>query len=226
MGQRMKPWEQLGNADAPDGTALHLSRRGSEYLIRADGRDLMSSHDRASSCSLGELGCEHIRDSAEPRVLIGGLGMGFTLRAALDALGRGARVDIAELVPGVIEWNRGPLGPLADQPLLDPRSVLTVGDVHVSIAEARGLYDAILLDVDNGPDALAHPENERIYQRAGIDAARRALRKGGVFAVWSYDEDGGFVRKLESAGFEVDVRRVQGSRRGRGRRHVIVLARI
>lgn len=221
----MLPWERIAHAEADDGTPLELRKRGREYLILAGGRDLMSSEDEGSSRALAELGCAHLAGRAEARVLVGGLGMGYTLRAALDRVGPKARVEVAELVPAVAEWNRGPLGELAGHPLHDPRTELRLEDVRLCIAAATERYDAILLDVDNGPIALAHAKNDTLYHRRGLERARRALRPGGVLGVWSLLDDIRFTRRLEQTGFEASVHRVPGSRKGRGRTHVVWIAK-
>lgn len=221
----MKPWETLRATTASDGTPLELRRRGHEYLILAGGHDLMSSEDESSSRALAELGCAHLPPAGAARVLVGGLGMGFTLRAALDRLGPGAHVEVAELVPAVVEWNRELLGALAGEPLADPRTRVFVGDVRGRIVGAPAPWDAILLDVDNGPDSLAHATNDALYSSAGLTEAWRALRPGGVLGVWSFSDDSRFTRRLQRQGFEVDVSRVAGSTKGRGRFHVIWAAR-
>ncbi len=221
----MRPYERLATARAPDGTALELRRRAHEYLILAGGHDLMSSEDEGSSRALGELGCAHLARGARARVLIGGLGMGYTLRAALDATGPGAAIEVAELVPAVAAWNRDELAELAGRPLDDPRTELLVEDVRDPIRRARGRYDAILLDVDNGPDALAHAQNDALYSRHGIAEAQRALCAGGVLGVWSFSDDSRFTKRLKAQGLEVAVHRVDGSRKGRGRYHRVWIAR-
>ncbi|MCA9706686.1 MAG: hypothetical protein KDK70_12615 [Myxococcales bacterium] len=221
----MLPWETLAEAVAPDGTPLELRRRGDELLIRAGGRDLMSSSDDVSSRALATLALRELAPPAR-RVLVGGLGMGFTLRAALDEVGPTAVVEVAELVPAVAEWNRGPIAPRAGRPLDDPRVVLHLGDVGERIrAAGPGEYDAILLDVDNGPDALAHDGNEALYQEPGLRRAHRALRPGGVLAVWSFSDDRAFTRRLSKVGFTARVETVPASRKGRGRMHVVWVAR-
>ncbi len=219
----MKPWERLGRANAPDGQPIELRRRGHEYRIWAGGLELMSNEDEPSSRSLAELGCAHLAPSSRTRVLVGGLGMGFTLRAALELVGDGV-VEIAELSEAVVEWNRGPLGPLAGCPLDDPRAELHVGDVRSRIRASQAGYDAILLDVDNGPIALAHADNNALYGERGIDEAWRALRAGGVLAVWSLSDDKRYTKRLSRRGFEARAERVFGSRKDRGREHVVFVA--
>ena len=185
----------------------------------------MSNEDEPSSRSLAELGCAHLSAGAEARLLVGGLGMGFTLREALDRVGPRATVEVAELVPEIVAWNEGPLGPLADHPLRDPRTEVRVGDVATIIGAARARYDAILLDVDNGPIRVAHAGNDALYSDRGIAAAWAALRPGGVLGVWSLADDAKFTKRLRRGGFRVDVHRVFGSRKGRGREHVVWIAR-
>jgi len=219
----MKPWERLATAEAPDGKPLELRRRGDEYRIRAGGQELMSNEDEASSRSLAELGCAHVTPGPKVRVLVGGLGMGFTLRAALDLVGRG-KVEVAELVPAVVQWNEAPLGALAGHPLRDPRTAVYVGDVRDRMRAADATYDAILLDVDNGPIALAHAGNNALYGSAGIAEAWRALKPGGVLGVWSLTDDKRFTARLRRQGFDARAQRVFGSRKDRGREHVIWVA--
>ncbi|MEM9453840.1 MAG: hypothetical protein AAGF11_06650 [Myxococcota bacterium] len=220
----MLPWETLAQTLAPDGTAIELRRRGHELLIRAGGYDLMSSDDDESSRALARLALRALEHPAR-RVLVGGLGMGFTLRAALDGVDPKAVVEVAELVPAVVEWNRGPVAPVAERPLDDPRTQIYVGDVADRIRSGADRYDAILLDVDNGPDALAHASNEALYGGRGLAEARRALRPGGVLAVWSFSDDRGFSRRLKGTGFTARVQRVPASRKGRGRTHYVWVAR-
>ena len=218
----MRPWEKLASATAPDGQPIDLRRRGDEYLILAGGHDLMSSEDEPSSRALAELGCAHLDPRRPTRVLVGGLGMGFTLRAALDH--SSGEVEVVELVTAIVDWNRGALGALAGRPLDDPRCRLHLGDVNERIASARARYDAILLDVDNGPHALAHDANDALYNDAGLDRARAALRPGGALAVWSFSDDPRFTRRLGRRGFSAKLHRVEGSRKGRGRYHYIWVA--
>jgi spermidine synthase len=220
----MQPWEMIASTHAPDGTLLELRRRGSEFRIWAGGFELMSNEDAGSSRALSELGCKHLSSTSAPKILIGGLGMGFTLRAALDCTGPQSSVEVAELVPAVGEWNRTVLAELAGRPLDDPRTLLRIEDVRVPIFSARSAYDAILLDVDNGPSALAHAKNDGLYSRRGLANALIALRPGGVLGVWSIQDDTQFTRRLEQQGFVAELHRVEGSRKGRGRHHWIWIA--
>jgi spermidine synthase len=220
----VKPWELLGQTRAPDGTDLSLTLRDSEYVILANGKSLMSSRMHGSEEALAMFACAHIRAREGARVLIGGLGMGFTLRATLDLLPPDASIVVAELLPAVVEWNRGPLGPLAGQPLRDRRVRVEPGDVAVAIRSSANAFDAILLDVDNGPAAFATSGNGALYNDAGLAAARGALRKGGVLAVWSAREDRRFEQRLRYAGFRAEVQRVRARLKKGGPRHTIFLA--
>jgi spermidine synthase len=180
----MTPWELIDTAATPgDGASLRLMRRGAEFSIMAGTIELMNSRLSGSEESLAELACARIRTRPAAAILIGGLGMGFTLAAALSALAADAAVTVAELIPAVVAWGRGPLGHIVGTSLDDTRVAIHEGDVGGLIAAARAAYDAILLDVDNGPHGLSR-ENDRLYSRAGLAAARRALRLGGVLAVW------------------------------------------
>jgi len=221
----MIPWELLDTAPMPgDGHPLRLMRRGREYSIMSGPIELMNSRVSGSEQALASLTCARLTDRPAARLLIGGLGMGFTLRAALAALGPRARVEVAELAAPVAAWARGPLAELFAGSLDDPRVVLHIGDVGGLIAPARAAYDAILLDVDNGPHGLSRSENDGLYSLAGLAAARRALRPGGVLAVWSSAPDQPFVQRLGRAGFAVEEVRAHAHRPGRGARHVIWLA--
>lgn len=220
----MTPWVTLAEGVAPDGEQLDLRQRGHEYLIRAGGYDLMSSDDEGSARALAELGCAHLKPGTAGRVLVGGLGMGYTLRAALDATGPNIVVEVAELVPCVAQWNRTHLADLAGRPLEDPRAELRLCDVARCFSD-RNRYQAILLDVDNGPDALAHDHNDGLYGTAGIDRAMGALAHGGVLATWSFSDDPGYTRRLECAGLSTVLHKVPASRRGRGRHHFVWVAR-
>jgi spermidine synthase len=222
----MIPWELLDRAPVPgNGGELCLYRRGKEFSIRADGRELMNSLVHGSEEALAELACDRIADGSRTRVLVGGLGMGFTLAAALQRLGARARVVVAELVPAVVTWNRGLLGELAGDPLSDRRVTVRVTDVaEVLRGESQG-YDAILLDVDNGPEGLTRQGNDWLYGRPGLAAASAALRPRGVLAVWSSGPDQDFLARLRQMEFAVDEIRVRGrSPYGRGR-YTIWIAR-
>lgn len=242
------PWETLGRAKAPDGGELVLYRRGGEHVIRVDGRELMSSRAHGSEEEMARLclggpeglaeleelavgpGRDEGRDGRKMCVLIGGLGLGYTLRAALDVLPAAARVVVAEIVPAVVEWNRGPLAHLAGRPLDDPRVTVVGGKPQGDVAAAMrggGRWDAILLDVDNGPVALTRKANHTLYGQTGIATAKAALHPGGVLAVWSAHRDDRFVARLRRAGFataeaiDVPARGVGG-----GPLHTIFVARV
>lgn len=221
----MKPWQELATTTASDGVPLALRRRGEEFLITAGGHDLMSSEDEGSAKALATLGCAHLGKATGSRVLVGGLGMGYTLRAALDEVADDALVEVAELVPDIVDWNRTFLGALADRPLEDPRVRVVVGDVRERLRAATDELDAVLLDVDNGPQALAHPSNRGIYSHRGLAHAWRALRRGGVLGVWSFADEKAFTRRLQRQRFRVETHRVPASRRGRGRYHFIWVAK-
>ena len=216
--------ELVGVAEVPDGPPLRLFRRGADFMIVLDRNELMSTRMSGSEVALGDMTCERIAARAAPALLIGGYGMGFTLRAVLARLGADARVTVAELVPGIIEWARGPMATLTDGCLDDPRVALVMGDVAAAIRAGAGRYDAILLDVDNGPDGLTRPANDGIYTARGLSDARAALRPGGVLAVWSAGPDASFARRLAIAGFAVDEVRVRARENGKGATHVIWFA--
>jgi spermidine synthase len=219
----MKPWELLGQTRAPDGAELALTRRSGEYVILANGKSLMSSRMHGSEEALATFACARIRGREKPRVLIGGLGMGFTLRATLDLLPPDGEVVVAELLPAVVEWNRGPLGPLAAHPLKDRRVRVEQGDVAATLRASVRAFDAILLDVDNGPAAFATSGNAELYNDAGLAAARKALKEDGVLAVWSAREDRRFEQRLRYAGFHVEVERVRGRLKKGGPKHTIFI---
>ena len=203
---------------------MALTRRDREYIILADGKPLMSSRMHGSEEALATFACERARVLADPCVLVGGLGMGFTLRAALNVLPRGATVIVAELVPAVVEWNRGPLAPLAERPLEDRRVRVFEGDVLDALRGNRAGFDAVILDVDNGPRAFTDASNAALYTNAGIATARGALRDNGVLAVWSAWEDRKFEQRLRYAGFTVKVTRVRARLKKGGPRHTLFLA--
>lgn len=221
----MIPWELLECAQVPgSGEELRLYKRGGEFAIRVDGRELMNSRAHGSEEALAELACARIADRPCPRVLIGGLGMGYTTAAALHRLGAEGQVVVAELVPAVVAWNRGALADAAGHPLQDARVTVCEVDVaHILQAEQRA-YDAILLDVDNGPAGLTRKGNDWLYARAGLNATYTALRPAGVLAVWSASPDRAFAKRLCRAGFEVNEVSVRARGPGEGGHHIIWLA--
>ena len=219
----MKPLELLGQTLTPDGTDMKLTRRDNEYIILANGKTLMSSRMHGSEEALATLAFRRVRTLEQPCVLVGGLGMGFTLRATLDFLPQEAVVVVAELVPAVVEWNRGPLGPLAGHPLKDKRVRVDVGDVAVTLRSSPGRFDAVLLDVDNGPAAFTALDNAGLYADRGLATARAALKTGGVLAVWSARDNRRFEQRLRYAGFAVQVESVRGRLEKGGPRHTIFL---
>ena len=219
----MKPWEQLGQTCTPDGSDMRLTVRDGEYVILVNGKTLMSSRTHGSEEALATLACRHAGTLERPRVLVGGLGMGFTLRATLNLLPRKAIVTVAELVPAVVEWNRGPLASLAEHPLNDRRVRITVEDVGFTLRANPGRFDAILLDVDNGPAAFTALNNLGLYDNRGVAAAYAALRMGGALAVWSAWEDRKFEQRLRYHGFVAHVDRVRARLNKGGARHTIFL---
>ncbi|WP_342358850.1 hypothetical protein [Terrarubrum flagellatum] len=219
----MIPWVLLDSAKTPDGGELRLLQRGDEFSIRAGTAELMNSRQHGSEEALARLACERIGNRSRAQILIGGLGMGFTLAATLAALKPDARVTVAELVPAVVAWARGPLATLFGGSLEDPRVDIRVEDVGRTLKAARASYDAILLDVDNGPEALTQDSNDALYELAGLSIAKSALRPGGVLAVWSSHPDRDFTGRLRLAGFAVEEKRTR-AREGKGARHTIWLA--
>ena len=220
----MIPWTLIDTGPVPGGGTLRLLRRGDEFVIRLDdGAELMGTRSGGSEEALARLGLAGSAASPAPRILIGGLGVGFTLRAALPMLGPDARVVVSELVPAVVAWARGPLAALHAGSLDDPRVTIRQGDVGAEMRAARGLYDAILLDVDNGPYGLTRVGNTALYDRDGLRAAAAALRPGGTLAVWSASPDEAFTRRLAGSGFAVAVETAR-AHAGRGRKHVVWVA--
>jgi spermidine synthase len=199
---------------------LRLYRRGDDFSISIGATELMTSRQSGSEEALARIACERIADRRRPAVLIGGLGMGFTLRATLAALPADADVTVAELVPAVVAWAQGPLAELFAGSLDDPRITILEEDVAAPIARARGAWDAILLDVDNGPAGLSIESNDRLYAAAGLRAARGALRPGGVLAIWSSAPDPAFTRRLEAERFHVEELPVRSSGRKGARHHL------
>ena len=221
----MIPWSLLATAPIPNGREeLRLLQRGAEFSIKLGQNELMNSRLSGSEEALATITCERIRNRPAPRMLIGGLGMGFTLRAAFAALGPAARIVVAELVPAVVEWARGPMAEIFGESLSDPRVTIRESDVSDLIRSDRLAFDAILLDVDNGPEGLTRATNDRLYDMSGLSAARAALRPGGILAVWSSGPNPKFTVRLRRAGFEVEELKVRANGSRGGARHVIWIA--
>jgi spermidine synthase len=221
----MIPWQLLDRATVPGGRAeISLHQRGDELSIRIDRAELMNSRMHGSEEKLAELGCAPIRQRAHASVLVGGLGMGFTLAATLAQLGQDAEVVVAELIGAVISWNRSHLGHLAGDPLKDARVAVHEGDVGHLLRQGKARYDAVLLDVDNGPSGLTRDSNSQLYGTSGLGAAHAALRAGGVLAVWSAASDPAFTRRLGRAGFEVREHNVAARAGSKGPRHTLWIA--
>jgi len=240
----LKPWELLAEARTPDGTLMSLTRRDTELVIMAGGKILMSSRMHGSEEAMAEmafkrLGLRPVRRSALREggrpgagelpplagacVLVGGLGLGYTLRATLDLLPADATVVVSELIPAIVEWHGGPLAALAGKPIADQRVQIEVKDVIATLRSSAGRFDAILLDIDNGPEAFTESSNAGLYNDRGIATIRAALKPGGVLAVWSAWEDRRFEQRLKYAGFKVAVERVRARLKKGGPRHTIFL---
>lgn len=221
----MIPWVLLDTAKIPsDGGELRLKRRGAEFSIMLGSNELMNSRLSGSEEALARLSCQKLLGRERPRILIGGLGMGFTLRAALAELGPDAQITVAELVPAVVAWARGPMAEIFGESLADPRVSIFEGDVGSLIRSRRSAYDAILLDVDNGPDGLVRADNDRIYSPEGLRRAKAALRPGGVLAIWSAAKDPAFTARLRRAGLAVEEVQVRARSNGKGPTHTIWFA--
>jgi spermidine synthase len=216
--------ERIATASIPGGGELKLVQRGADFMIVLDRNELMSTRMSGSEEALATMTCARVAGLKAPKLLIGGYGMGFTLRAALACLGPRAEVTVAELVPEILSWARGPMHQLTGDALDDPRVHIVERDVAPLISGAANAFDAILLDVDNGPDGLTCPGNDRLYSRQGLEAAKASLRPGGVLAVWSAGPDPAFVRNLRGAGFAVEETVVRARNNGKGPRHVIWFA--
>jgi spermidine synthase len=219
----VKPFELLAETFSPDGTLIKLTRRGDEFFILADGLTLMSNRAHNSEDALARFSCQRARALNKPGVLIGGLGMGFTLRATLDLLPPAANVVVAELVPEVVEWNRGPLGPMAGNPLNDKRVRVDVANVADILSSSLAQFDVVILDVDNGPAAFTAEKNAALYTHDGIADIHRALNPAGVLAVWAARPDPKFVQRLRNAGFTAQAHHVRGHTNNRGPRHTIYI---
>lgn len=223
----MKPLIEIGTATIPnDGGVLTLLRRENEFSIRLSGTrgELMNSRIYNSEQELSKLGCAHVKNKDGAAVLVGGLGMGYTLATALECVNAKSQVTVAELIPEVVEWNRGPLGECAGMPLDDSRCKVSLGDIAELIKKQQPNFDAILLDIDNGPDGLTQIDNDWLYSSSGLNALYKSLRPGGMLAVWSAHEDAGFMRTLKKTKFSVSARTVR-ARPCKGSRHTIFLAK-
>jgi spermidine synthase len=220
----MKPQHTLGRSSTPDGGEIVLYERDGAYFIRVNGLELMTSRAHGSEEDLARLALAKLQ-TKKPKVLVGGLGMGFTLRAVLDAVPKTAKVMVAEILPAVIEWNRNELAHLAHSPLDDPRVAVVERDVAEIIAAGPSAFDAILLDVDNGPAALTVSENERLYGPSGLATIHRCLKPGGVLGVWSADPDRVFEKRLAKTGFKVFTETVSARRGAKGPKHTIFIGK-
>ena len=219
----MKPRTTVGKAVSPDGTRLELIERDGEYIIVADGLPLMSSRMHFSEVELARVVCENLKSDA--RVMVGGLGLGYTLRSALDLLPKCGTAVQVELVPEIVGWNRGPLAEFADHPLDDPRTELALDDVGAVIRRARNEFDAIMLDIDNGPSALVDERNGWLYTDDGLQAIRRALKQGGEVAIWSADDEPKFPSRMRRNGYFSHRHRIRAHKGKGGGRHVIFTGR-
>jgi len=220
----MKPRVKLAATRTPDGGELVLYQHDRDFYIEIDGQDLMQSRQHESELELARLGCAHLTGHPSPAVLVGGLGLGYTLRQALDLLTPGARVTVAELLPAVVEWNRKFLGELNGHPLEDPRVTLVTGDLVKLLSAHRGGFDAVLLDIDNGPRAMTDSGNSRLYGYAGVAACRAALRDQGCLAVWSAEPSKWYEQLLVSCGFQVRRHRVAAHRGGKSHSRFVWVA--
>jgi len=223
----MIPWVQLGKAQIPNnGGELTFSQRDEEFSIRLSGirGELMNSRVYNSEKELSQMGCAHIQATEIANVLVGGLGMGYTLSEALRMVSDRSQVTVAELIPQVVEWNQGPLGKCANNPLNDPRTSVHIGDVKELLTTHQPTFDAILLDVDNGPEGLTHSDNNWIYSLQGLQDIYKVLRPKGMLAIWSAGPDYLFTKRLKKAGYDVSTR-IARARKGKGSKHTIFLAK-
>jgi spermidine synthase len=223
------PWQLLDSVETPDGSELGLYRRGEEFSMRIEGREVMNSRQHGSEEALARFACSALSGCSRARVLIGGLGMGFTLAAALERLADDAEAVVAELIPEVVAWNRGPLAEPAGAPLRDRRVSVREQDVAQLIRTQPAAFDAIMLDVDNSPDSLIQAGNGWLYTKTGLAAIHAALKPGRILTVWSVAPVQAFTKRLRAAGFTVEERTVRardtdGAARARGARHHIWIA--
>ena len=223
----MIPWTLLGTADIPNnGGQLKLTQREKEFSIHLKGvrGELMNSRVHSSELALAELGCSHLKSKPNAVVLVGGLGMGFTLSAALKSVTESSEVIVAELVPEVVEWNKGELGQCAGRPLDDARTKVHLGDVAQLLNKKKPTYDAVLLDVDNGPEGFTQAGNNNLYSLPSLQNIRKGLNLGGMLAIWSAWADPKFTTQLKKANFKVETKTVR-AHKGKGSRHTIYLAK-
>lgn len=221
----MIPWEEIERAEIPGGEEeVILRKRGPEFSIRIAATELMNSRIHGSEDALAELTCSRISRKPGRRILIGGLGMGYTLAAALQHSGYDSLITVAELIPAVIRWNREHLGHLAGNPLADGRVFVRQEDVAETITREKSIWDAIILDVDNGPDGITRKVNDRLYGMSGLKNAFSALRTGGVLSIWSSGTDEQFTSRLKQCRFQTEIVTVRARKPGKGARHTIWLA--
>ena len=199
----MKPNIKLATANTPDGGEMVLYKHDRDFSIKINGHELMNSRQHESEMELARLGCGYLAGQAQPRVLIGGLGMGYTLRQTLGLLSSDAHVVVSELLSAVVEWNREFLGELNDHPLNDKRAEIIIGDIYQLLEKSKNKFDTILLDIDNGPEAIVDTGNQRLYTPTGIQLCRRALRNKGCLAVWSGIPSKSFEQVLRNCGFHL-----------------------
>jgi spermidine synthase len=219
----MKPWNTVGEAVSPDGTRLELVEHDGEYVIKADDLPLMSTRMHFSEMELARLVCTKLKSNA--KVMIGGLGLGYTLRSALDLIPKDGVVVQVELVPEVIEWNKGPLGPFNNHPLKDTRTIIVQDDISKVIRQSQNNYDSIMLDVDNGPSTLVNERNAWMYTNQGLQSIRNALKNKGKVAIWSANDEPRFISHMKRNGFLAERHHIQAHRGKGGIRHVIFTGR-
>ncbi|MCK5097795.1 MAG: hypothetical protein KAR45_06805 [Desulfobacteraceae bacterium] len=220
----MIPWEKIDMAEVPGHKGeITLQRRGSEFSIRTSGTELMNSRLHSSEDALAELTINHIKKPGI-KILIGGLGMGYTLAAALEQSEPDTLITVSELVPAVVKWNREHLGHLAGMPLEDSRVTVKVEDIAKTIENKQSAWDIILLDVDNGPEGLTRKANDRLYSKAGLQNTFFALQPEGILGIWSSNDDKAFTRRLKQSGFQVDTKTVRARKSKKGSKHTIWLA--
>ncbi len=223
--KRVVPWEEIDRAKVPgQENAVILLKRGAELSIRTAGTELMNSRCHGSEEAMAAITCTRLKQKSDVRILIGGLGMGYTLAAALGQSKPDTRITVAELIPAVVRWNREHLGHLAGTPLDDSRVSVRTEDVAITIGKQSSTWDAILLDVDNGPNGLTRNANDRLYGSSGLKSAFSALYPGGILAIWSSGANPVFIRRLKQCGFQTETVIVRARKPGKGARHIIWLA--